>query len=253
MIKRGRLMLELQNVTKQFGGLKAINNLSFSVEKNDFLGVIGPNGAGKTTLLNLITGYALPTVGDVNFEGRPLTGLQPFDICRLGVARTFQVVRPFAEMSVEDNVLAAALFSAGQRISVEEGRFHARDPLKLAGLWPIRNKLAGALTIGGKKKLELARALATKPRLLLLDEVMGGLSAPEMADIIEVLERIHSAGTTILMIEHVMEAILKLTNRVVVLNFGEKLFEGTPNEVIEHPQVIESYLGRPIERDQAAL
>jgi branched-chain amino acid transport system ATP-binding protein len=246
-------MLELCCVTKQFGGLKAINNLSFSVEKGDFLGVIGPNGAGKTTLLNLITGYTLPTVGEVSFEGRPLAGLQPFEICRLGVARTFQVVRPFAEMSVEDNVLAASLFSAGQRISVEEGRLRAQEPLKLAGLWPIRNKLAGALAIGGKKKLELARALAVRPRLLLLDEVMGGLSAPEMADIIEVLERIHSAGTTILMIEHVMEAILKLTNRVVVLNFGEKLFEGTPNEVIEHPQVIESYLGRPIEPEQAAL
>jgi branched-chain amino acid transport system ATP-binding protein len=245
-------MLELRGVTKQFGGLKAINNLSFSVERGDFLGVIGPNGAGKTTLLNLITGYTLPTAGEVTFEGRSLVGLQPFEICRLGVARTFQVVRPFAEMSVEDNVLAAALFSADKRISVEEGRSRAQDPLKLAGLWPIRSKLAGTLTIGGKKKLELARALAVRPRLLLLDEVMGGLSAPEMVDIIEVLQRIHSAGTTILMIEHVMEAILKLTNRVVVLNFGEKLFEGTPNEVIEHPQVIESYLGRPINRELAA-
>lgn len=250
---RWRLMLELTNVTKRFGGLNAINNLSFSVAKGDFLGVIGPNGAGKTTLLNVITGYTRLTSGEIHFEGKPLAGLHPFDICRLGIARTFQIVRPFAEMTVEDNVLAASLFSAERRIGVEEGRERAQEPLSLAGLWPIRNKLAGALTIGGKKKLELARALAVRPRLLLLDEVMGGLSAPETADIIEILDRIRAAGTTILMIEHVMEAILALTNRVVVLNFGEKLFEGTPKEVIEHPQVIESYLGKPIDHEAARV
>jgi len=240
-------MLEFRDVSKSFGGLRAIGNLSFSVNKGDFLGVIGPNGAGKTTLLNLITGYLRPSRGEILFEGKRINGLQPFEICRLGIARTFQVVRPFGEMSVEDYVLAAALFSAEKGISVAEGRARAQRPLELAGLWSIRDKLAGALTIGGKKKLELARALAVRPRLLLLDEVMGGLSAPEMADIIEVLERIRAAGTTILMIEHVMEAILQLTNRVVVLNFGEKLFEGTPREVIEHPDVIESYLGTPID------
>ena len=240
-------MLEFRDVSKSFGGLRAIGNLSFSVNKGDFLGVIGPNGAGKTTLLNLITGYLRPSRGEILFEGKRINGLQPFEICRLGIARTFQVVRPFGEMSVEYNVLAAALFSAEKGISVAEGRARAQRPLELAGLWSIRDKLAGALTIGGKKKLELARALAVRPRLLLLDEVMGGLSAPEMADIIEVLERIRAAGTTILMIEHVMEAILQLTNRVVVLNFGEKLFEGTPREVIEHPDVIESYLGTPID------
>ena len=240
-------MLEFRNVSKNFGGLRATHDLSFTVEAGDFLGVIGPNGAGKTTLLNLVTGYVRPSQGKILFEGRPVSGLRPFDICRLGIARTFQVVRPFGEMTVEDNVLAAALFSAERHIGVEAGRERARRPLELAGLWPLRQKLAGALTIGGKKKLELARALATRPRLLLLDEVMGGLSAPEMADIIEVLQRIHAAGTTVLMIEHVMEAVMQLTNRVVVLNFGEKLFEGTPKEVVEHPEVIESYLGKPIE------
>ena len=240
-------MLEFHGVTKTFGGLRATGNLSFAVQKGDFLGVIGPNGAGKTTLLNLITGYLRPTSGDIVFEGKRLNGMQPFKICRLGIARTFQVVRPFGEMTVEDNVLAAALFSAEKHIGVAAGRERARRPLELAGLWPIRHKLAGTLTIGGKKKLELARALAVRPRLLLLDEVMGGLSAAEMVEILEVLERIHESGTTILMIEHVMEAILQLTNRVVVLNFGEKLFEGTPKDVIEHPQVIESYLGKPIE------
>jgi branched-chain amino acid transport system ATP-binding protein len=240
-------MLEVRNLSKQFGGLRAIWNLSFTVGKGDFLGVIGPNGAGKTTLLNLITGYLRPSSGSVLFEGNPVHGLAPFRICRLGIARTFQVVRPFGETSVEDNVLAASLFSASRNIGVAEGRARARKPLELTGLWPIRDQLAGTLTIGAKKKLELARALAVNPRLLLLDEVMGGLSAPEVVDIVEVLERIHAAGATIVMIEHVVEVILRLTSRVVVLNFGEKLFEGTPEEVVEHPAVIESYLGRPLE------
>jgi branched-chain amino acid transport system ATP-binding protein len=245
-------MLELRNLSKQFGGLRAIWDLSFTVNKGDFLGVIGPNGAGKTTLLNLITGYLKPSSGTILFEGNPVQSLPPFRVCRLGIARTFQVVRPFGEMSVEDNVLAASLFSASQRISVAEGRTRARSPLELTGLWPIRDQLAGTLTIAGKKKLELARALAVRPRLLLLDEVMGGLSGPEVTEIVEVLERIHATGTTILMIEHMVEIILKLTSRVVVLNFGEKLFEGTPQEVVEHPAVIESYLGRPLEAAHAS-
>ena len=240
-------MLEIKNLSKHFGGLKAIHDLSFHVQKGDFLGVIGPNGAGKTTLLNLITGYILPTSGEVIFQNQSIIGLKPFEVSRLGVARTFQIVRPFGEMSVEDNVLAAALFSAPKRIGVEEGRTNAQRPLELTGLYDIRHKFARTLTIGGKKKLELARSLAVNPHLLLLDEVMGGLSFTEMTEIIEVLERIHFAGTTIVMIEHVMEAIMQLTDRVVVLNFGEKLFEGTPKEVMEHPDVIESYLGRPLE------
>jgi branched-chain amino acid transport system ATP-binding protein len=240
-------MLELRHVSKQFGGLKAIWDLSFRVEKGDFLGVIGPNGAGKTTLLNLITGYQKPGAGTILFKGQPIHALPPFRVARLGIGRTFQVVRPFGEMSVEENVAAAALFSAKSRIGVAEGRARARVPLELTGLWPVRDQLAGTLTIGGKKKLELARALAVQPELLLLDEVMGGLSGPEITDIVEVLERIHGAGVTILMIEHVVEVILRLTGRVVVLNFGEKLFEGTPQEVVEHPAVIETYLGRPLE------
>ena len=240
-------ILTTKGLTREFRGFVAVNSVDLDVAEGSIHALIGPNGAGKTTLLNLITGYLRPSRGEILFEGKRINGLQPFEICRLGIARTFQVVRPFGEMSVEDNVLAAALFSAEKGISVAEGRARAQRPLELAGLWSIRDKLAGALTIGGKKKLELARALAVRPRLLLLDEVMGGLSAPEMADIIEVLERIRAAGTTILMIEHVMEAILQLTNRVVVLNFGEKLFEGTPREVIEHPDVIESYLGTPID------
>ena len=247
-------MLEVLNLSKRFGGLRAVWDLSFAVEEGDVLGVIGPNGAGKTTLLNLITGYLAPDSGDIRFEGKPIGGIRPFQICRMGIGRTFQIVQPFAEMSVEDNVVAATLFSAKRYVSVNEGRKRAQFPLELTGLWASRHQLAGTLSIGNKKKLELARALAVRPRLLLLDEVMGGLSGPEIVEIVEVLERIHKRGTTILMIEHLVEVMLRMTRRILVLNFGEKLFEGPPNEVVEHPAVIETYLGRPLEvarNDQA--
>lgn len=245
-------MLEISNLSKNFYGLRAISNLAVSVNHREFVGIIGPNGAGKTTLLNLITGFMRPTSGTIRFDGRPIDRLAPYQICRLGIGRTFQVVRPFAEMSVEDNVMTGALFASGKHVGVAKGRQLAREPLELTGLWNKRRMLAGALTIGDKKKLELARALAVKPKLLLLDEVMGGLTRQDMIDLLQVLRRIHASGTTIVMIEHVIEAILQLTQRVVVLNFGEKLFEGTPREVVEHPAVIESYLGRPLNVATAA-
>ena len=175
--------------------------------------------------------------------------LPPYKICRLGVGRTFQIVRPFPEMTVEDNVMTGALFSSNERISVAEGRKRAEMPLKLTGLWDQRDVLAGALTIGQKKKLELTRALAVQPKLLLLDEVMGGVAKRDIEELIAVLRRIHASGVTIVMIEHVIEAILELAQHVVVLNFGKKLFEGRPRDVIEHPDVIESYLGRPLDVD----
>ncbi len=240
-------MLEIRDVTKAFGGLKAISNLSARLERNQFLGVIGPNGAGKTTLLNLVTGYLRPTAGSIAFEGRVIDRLHPFEICRLGVARTFQVVRPFVEMSVEDNVMIGALFSGREQLGVSAARDRARKPLELVGLYDKRHFLAGALTLGEKKKLELARALATGPRLLLLDEVMAGLPQGEIDGLMEVLERIHEQGMTILMIEHLVHVIVRLAQHVVVLNFGEKLFEGPPGSVIEHPAVIESYLGKPFD------
>ena len=244
-------LLELRGIGKAFGGLRAVNDLSMSVGAGEFVGVIGPNGAGKTTTMNLITGYFKPSSGDILFEGQSVAGRRPFQLCRLGIARTFQVVQPFVEMTVEDNVVTGALFSSDTRASLAEARRAAERPLRLTGLYDKRHYLAGALTLGEKKKLELARALATDPRLLLLDEVMGGVSRHDIQDLVVVLRRIHEDGVTIVMIEHLVEVILALAQHVVVLNFGEKLFEGTPRDVVEHPAVIESYLGRPLEVEAA--
>ena len=244
-------MLEVRNLCKSFGGLKAVSEVDLTVGQGEFVGVIGPNGAGKTTLMNLVTGYMRPSSGDVLFEGRSIVGLPPYRISHRGVGRTFQVVRPFAEMSVEDNVMTGALFSGARTNSLKVARQAAQLPMELTGLSAKRHLPAGALTLGEKKKLELARALATSPRLLLLDEVMGGVTRGEVGDLMEVLRRIHAAGVTIVMIEHLVEVIMELSQRVVVLNFGQKLFEGAPAEVVEHPAVIESYLGKPLEADAA--
>jgi len=243
-------VLEVEQLSKRFGGLKAISDLSFRIAAGEFVGIIGPNGAGKSTLLNLITGFHKPTSGTVRFEGREIQGMQPFTVCRLGIARTFQVVRPFAEMSVEDNVMTGALFSA-PGVTLQKARERIRTPLELTGLWAKRHVLGGELPIGEKKRLELARSLAVGAKLLLLDEVVGGLTKPEIQEIIGVLRRIHASGVTIVMIEHIVEAIMALSQRVIVLNFGEKLFEGTPAEVMQHPAVIESYLGSEAEISRA--
>lgn len=240
-------MLEISNLTKEFGGLKAIANLSMALERGQFLGVIGPNGAGKTTLLNMITGYHQATSGSITLEGKTMKRLRPFEVCKLGVARTFQVVRPFVEMSVEDNVMTGAMFSSRESVGVAAARKLAQRPMELVGLHQKRHFLAGALTLGEKKKLELARALATQPKILLLDEVMAGIQRGEVEDLMDVLERIHQEGTTILMIEHLVHVIVRLAQHVVVLNFGEKLFEGKPAAALEHPLVMESYLGKPLE------
>jgi branched-chain amino acid transport system ATP-binding protein len=244
-------LLEITNLNKSFGGLAAVSDFSVKVAKGEFLGVIGPNGAGKTTLMNLITGYLPPTSGDIRFEGDSIAGLAPYQISHRGIGRTFQVVRPFSEMSVEDNVMTGALFSGKRAGSLAKAREAAALPMELTGLAAKRHVLAGALTLGEKKKLELARALATEPRLLLLDEVMGGVNRGEVDELMLVLQRIHASGVTIVMIEHLVEVIIALSMRVVVLNFGRKLYEGSPQDVVEHPDVIESYLGRPLEVDAA--
>jgi branched-chain amino acid transport system ATP-binding protein len=240
-------MLKVSGLSKRYGGVAAISGLSFELARGEILGVIGPNGAGKTTLLNLITGYSVPNEGSILLEGNELRGLAPYEICRLGVGRTFQVVRPFAEMTVNDNVMTGALFASDKWISAQTGTIRAEQALDMVGLLHKRNVLGGDLTIGEKKKLELARALATQSKLLLLDEVMSGLTGAEIDGIMDAIERVADSGVTILMIEHLVGVILALADRVLVLNFGRELFQGAPEEVIAHPDVIESYLGQPIE------
>ena len=238
----------ISNLSKTFGGLKAIENLSLEVGEGQFFGVIGANGAGKTTLLNLITGYLPATAGSILYEGQPIHGLPPYRIAHRGIGRTFQITQPFAEMSVLDNVMTGALFSThGGKRTIGQARAMCDEPLRLVGLTAQAHLPAGALTLGGKKKLELARVLATEPRLLLLDEVMGGLTRAEIEDIMAALRRIHSSGTTVVMIEHLVHVILDLCDHVFVLNFGRELFRGTPRDVVEHPDVIEAYLGKPLE------
>jgi branched-chain amino acid transport system ATP-binding protein len=243
-------MLKIRGLNKNFGGLMAIKDLNLDLDKGQLLGVIGPNGAGKTTLLNLITGYLTPTSGTVSLKDKDITGLKPFEICHLGVARTFQVVQPFTEMTVMDNVVTGALFSDKKSLSVVEARERCIDPLQKVGLLGKQDQLAGMLTLGEKKKLELARALATSPNLLFLDEVMAGLTRGEVEEMMDVLTEVSRSGVTILMIEHLVHVILALADRVFVLNFGEELFQGSPDEVMSHPEVIESYLGRPLEQSK---
>ncbi len=239
-------MLEIEHVTKRFDGLLAVNDLTLNVKENQFLGVIGPNGAGKTTLLNVITGYFRPTMGKITFDGERIDGRRPYEICRLGIARTFQVVQPFPEMSVLDNAMTGALFSR-DGMTIRKARDRAMEALEMVDIAHQADVMAGALTLGGKKKLELARALATQPRLLLLDEVMAGSPQSDIDELMLLLKRIHANGVSILMIEHLVHVIIALAQHVFVLNFGQELFQGNPEDVISHPEVIESYLGKPLE------
>ena len=246
--------LQISGLSKHFGGLKAIDDLNLVVEDGQLLGIIGANGAGKTTLLNLITGYLAPTAGSILFKGKPIHGLAPYRIARQGIGRTFQIVQPFAEMSVLENIMAGALFStSGDNISLTQARAACEEPLHLVGLAHQASLPAGLLTLGAKKKLELARALATKPSLLLLDEVMGGLTHEEVDDIMAVLRRIQKTGTTIVMIEHLVHVIVELSDYVFAMNFGRELAQGLPDEVIENPEVIEAYLGTPIDQPASPL
>lgn len=241
-------MLRLSNVSKSFGGLKAIADVSLEVEAGQFFGIIGANGAGKTTLLNLITGYDMPSSGTIEFEGKSIDGLPPYRIAHRGIGRTFQITQPFVEMSVLDNVMTGALFSRnGVQRTLAQARAMCEEPLQLTGLAVQAHRPAGALTLGGRKKLELARVLATEPRLLLLDEVMGGLTQAEIEDLMSTLSRIHAGGTTIVMIEHVLQAIMGLSGHVFVLHLGRELFQGMPSEVVSRPEVIEAYLGKALD------
>ena len=233
-------MLTLESVTKRFGGLTAVRAVSLEVRRGDLLGIIGPNGAGKTTLFNVIAGYYRPEEGRIVFEGRDVTGLPAHAISRLGLTRTFQIVKPFGNLSVADNVMIGALTRL-QR--VRDARVEAERVIALCGLGPHAAARARALPIGLRKRLEVARALATRPRLLLLDEVMAGLNPSELSGIIDLVRRVHAEGVTLIVIEHVMAAMMRLAQRIVMLHHGEKIAEGTPEEIAHDRRVIDAYLG----------
>ena len=235
------LILALHSVSKSYGALKVTDQVSLAVEAGETLGILGPNGAGKTRLFNLIGGDARADAGRVEFDGRDITALPPHRRCRLGLGRTYQIPQPFSQMTVFENLVAAACFGGGQR---ERDAWHtASDVLEHTDLLAFANQHAGSLTLLNRKRLELARALATRPKLLLLDEIAGGLTEPEARQLVAELQQIKARGVTMIWIEHVVHALLSLADRLLVINFGQKLAEGEPRAVMNDPDVRRVYMG----------
>ena len=234
------MLLELTGIAKSFGGLQVIRRMDFGVDTGEIVGLIGPNGAGKTTIFNLVMGVHRPDDGRIVFDGQDITRVATEDICRRGIARTFQVVKPFGNLTTWQNVMVGAFLRMRRQ---DEARAWAAETLKVVGLWPRRHDLARGLTIGLRKRLEVARALATRPRLLLLDEVMGGLNPTEVQGMMALVRDVRAQGVSVLIIEHVMAAVMSLSDRIVVLHHGEKIAEGPPAHVARHPDVVQAYLG----------
>jgi branched-chain amino acid transport system ATP-binding protein len=235
-------LLELKDASRRFGGLNAVDRVSFGVAAGEILGLIGPNGAGKTTLINLITAVHPATAGSVHFDGRDITRLRPHQIARLGLARTFQIVQPFPKMTVLENVAAGALF-AGRAASMNDAFAQAREHLAFTGLAQIADKPAATLTLAQRKRLELAKGLAMKPRLLMLDEVNAGLNSAEIDAALGMIRRIAERGVTIIVIEHLMKVVLSISQRIIVLHHGQLIAQGEPGAVLRDPRVVEAYLG----------
>lgn len=233
-------ILEVREITKKFGNLVANENVSFTIGEREIVSLIGPNGAGKTTLFNSISGFYPPTSGSVFFEGKDITGLPSYEVCRLGLTRTFQIVQTLKEMTVEENVMTGAFLHTR---STRAARASAGEILEMVGMSGTRDILGGSLTIVDKKRLEIARALATKPKLLMLDECMAGLNQTEIKDVMNLCLKLRENGLSLLIVEHIMEAIMPISDRIVVLNAGKKIAEGVPKEIADNDEVIKAYLG----------
>jgi branched-chain amino acid transport system ATP-binding protein len=232
--------LEINNVSKHFGGLKAVDQVSLSIEKGQIYGLIGPNGAGKSTLFNCVAGAYPPTIGDVVFNGEHITGMKPWDICKKKIARTFQIVKPFQTKTVLYNVMVGAFVRSTNPSEVRDMAMDALEQLNLADKKDILSK---NLTIADRKRLEIARAVATDPELLLLDECMAGLRPNEVDEVLDLIRAVRDSGVTIFMIEHIMRAIMNLSDKITVIHFGKKIMEGIPEEVSKDERVIKAYLG----------
>lgn len=234
------MMLDLKDLVKDFGGLRAVDSLNLSIEQGQILGLIGPNGAGKSTVFNCIAGVYPPTEGEIFFDGTRINNVKPWDLCRQGLARTFQIVKPFASKTVLYNVMVGSYVTTDKRSAAES---KAVETLKALNLYEKKDVKAGNLTIADRKRLEIARALATDPKLLLLDEVMAGLRPTEVDEMVKIIRGLRDRGITIFIIEHIMRAIMALSDRVVVIHFGQKISEGLPKEVASDEKVIKAYLG----------
>ena len=237
-------ILEVEGLSKSFAGLMAVKNLSLTLNEGEILGLIGPNGSGKTTVFNLITGFLKPDGGKVRFKGNSITGLKPYQICKAGMARTFQLVKPFPEMTTLQNVMVARAYGSKPAQSIKQARLEAEDLLEFTGLVSKQAIVAEQLCLADRKRLEIARALAAKPKLLLLDEAMAGLNPAETEDAMRLIKEIKDSGITLVVVEHVMKAVLGISDRITVLNVGEKIAEGKPQEIVDNKEVIAAYLGR---------
>ncbi len=238
------MILQVNGVSKNFGGLQALTRVTFDLPDGQILGLIGPNGAGKTTLFNVINGVYAPDLGKVFFKDENITGMRPYHIAHKGMARTHQIVRPLNDLTVRENVMVGACFGRENQGLVEAARI-AEDVLKFVGLDIRINQLAGSLNVAQKKRLEMARALAARPSLLLLDEVLAGLNPSEIGTMVDTIRKIREQGVTIIMIEHVMHAVMNVSDRIIVLDYGQQIAEGTPQEIANNEKVIEAYLGDP--------